>query len=295
MSRHVRVPTGKPAGSFLSEKAAIALTIALPAAGVIFGSVVGSFTSPPPLVRVGALGLTTGLELSALAIVLFPHLINASNSGNRWKSFGIMLSGFVIAAALFLLLRAFVNRWKPDDTQRANWPVLASIIADFISDGIVIGIAAATDPWRTGIAIMVAYFIDGFFLAFTQLAESKKASIGSKIAIPIVLAIARVLPAVLVYLGARNLVQEQSFESKPWGQFLLGFALASYVTVVEGLSRETMTTDSICVVNKAGKEVVDPETASTRSLVAMGFFLFAVIVMVALAWRGSATLIDSKY
>ena len=270
----------------LSLKTAIALTIALPAAGIVVGSILGAVTAPPTMLQVGALGFTSGLELMGLALVLIPHLIAASNSGARWAAFGYMMIGFVVAAAIFFLVRLTGNRWKPNATGKIDWSIVTAVLADFLSDGVVIGLAAATDPLGVGVAIMVSYFIDGLFLAFTQLSEGRDSSIGTKIAVPIAMVVARLAPALLVFFAVRGLARTQSMTSTVWGQMLLGFALAAYATVVEGVARQTTTIDEICVANQ-GDYVVDPDSASKRTSLSTGCFLVAVVVMMALAWRSS--------
>ena len=100
---------------------------------------------------------------------------------------------------------------------------------------LVLGIAAATDPRKIGVALTVAYFLDGALLAFTQLADARNASAGEKAAMVILFVVARLVPAIGVYFGIRKLVKQQRFESTWWGAILLGWALSAYVSVVSGL------------------------------------------------------------
>lgn len=271
----------------LSMKTAIGLTIGLPTAGIVVGSILGAVTAPPTMLQVGALGFTSGLELMGLALVLVPHLIATSNSGNRWAAFGYMLVGFFVAASIFFLVRLTGSRWKPNTTGKIDWSIVTAVLADFLSDGVVIGLAAATDPLGVGVAIMVSYFIDGLFLAFTQLSEARDSSLGAKIAVPIAMIVARLAPALLIFYAVRGLTNTQSMTSTAWGQMLLGFALAAYATVVEGVARQTTTIDEICVANDKGDYVIDPNSASKRTSLSTGCFLVAVVVMMALAWRSS--------
>lgn len=281
--------------SALKIKIAIALIIAVPAVGVIIGSIVGASTRIPNSVRVGALGFTTGLEVAALAVILFPHVIEASHSKSRWGAFGVVVAGFLIGAALFLLMRAFINRWKPDATNTVNWPVVGSITADFVADGIVIGLAAASDPWRAGIAILVAYFIDGFFLAATQLSGSSQSPAGERAGVVLLFIVARLAPALAVYFTAKKIMRSAiaaaakdvlRFEERPWGQILIGFALSAYASVIDGLGRETATGVEGCVYDPKRKtDVVDPDGASRSSIISMIMFLVAVLMMMTLVWH----------